>query len=133
VKFSRQKEVKDMERSMKVLSGLCVAMLLLVVALVSPPWQSALADTARVNVFSETYDAASTVDAAGITNVISAPGAALGDACIASISVDAVDMTVTCYIQAAGLAEVRMQNESGSTVDLASSTWRVFVFSKGTR
>lgn len=96
-----------------------------------PPSQS---DAAALpyKVFSETYDAASTVDAAGITNVIAAPGALLGDACIASVGVDVVDMTITCNIQAAGLAEVRMQNESGSTADLASTTWRVFVFSKST-
>jgi len=122
-----------MVKSMKVLSGLCAALALLVVALVSPPWKTAHADEARVQIFSETYDAASTVDAAGITNVIAAPGAVLGDACVASVSVDVVDMTLTCNIQAAGLAEVRMQNESGSTADLASSTWRVFVFSQGTR
>jgi len=86
-----------------------------------------------VMVYSETYDAASTIDAAGITNVITAPGAVLGDFCIASVSIDVVDMTITCNIQAAGLAEVRMQNESTATVDLASSTWRVMVFPHGTR
>jgi hypothetical protein len=107
-----------------------VAAVLAFGALLSQPSQ---ADTARTAVFSETYDAASTIDAAGITNVIAAPGAVLGDACIASVSVDVVDMTITCNIQAAGLAEVRMQNESGSTADLASSTWRVFLFPHGTR
>ena len=86
-----------------------------------------------VMIYSETYDAASTVDAAGITNVIAAPGAVLGDFCLPSVSVDVVDMTLTCNIQAAGLAEVRMQNESASTVDLASSTWRVMIFPHGTR
>lgn len=84
-------------------------------------------------IYSEVYDAASTVDAAGITNPIPAPGAVLGDFCIASVGVDVVDMTITCNIQAAGVAEVRMQNESGSTADLASTTWRVIVFPRGTR
>lgn len=115
--------------------GLLLASLVFVAAILSSiyPPVTAKADEARVLVFSETYDAASTVDAAGITNVIAAPGAVLGDACIASVGVDVVDMTITCNIQAAGLAEVRMQNESGSTADLASTTWRVFVFPKGTK
>ncbi len=86
-----------------------------------------------VMIYSETYDAADTADGAGITNVISAPGAVLGDFCVASVSVDVLDMTLTCNIQAAGLAEVRMQNESTASHDLASATWRVIVFPKGTR
>jgi hypothetical protein len=102
-------------------------------AFLFPPPKFAQAADARTLIFSETYDAASTADGAGITNVIAAPGAVLGDACLASVAVDVVDMTFSCSIQAAGLAEVRMQNESGSTADLASTTWRVFVFPKGTR
>ncbi|SRR5213078_5242865 len=100
-------------------------------SMLSPP--SADAQPKGVMVYSETYDAASTVDAAGITNTISAPGAVLGDFCLPSVSVDVVGMTLTCYISAAGVASVRMQNESTATVDLASSTWRVMVFPHGTR
>lgn len=122
-----------MGKSIRMMGTALLLAAVAAVAMVSPPWKSAHADEARVLVFSETYDAASTVDAAGITNPVSAPGAALGDACIASVAVDVVDVVLTCNIQAAGVAEVRMQNESGSTVDLASTTWRVFVFSKGTR
>jgi hypothetical protein len=121
-------------KTMKGYMGALLVAVLVAVAVVSPPWKAAeAAQDARVLVFSETYDAASTVDAAGITNPIAAPGAVLGDACVASVSVDVVDVVLTCNIQAAGMAEVRMQNESGATVDLASSTWRVFVFQKGTR
>jgi len=109
-----------------------VAIASLVGALALRP-SSADAQPQGVMVYSETYDAASTVDAAGITNVITAPGAVLGDFCIASVGVDVVDMTITCNIQAAGLAEVRMQNESTATADLASTTWRVMVFPHGTR
>ena len=115
-----------------VMGAALLAVLGAAVAVISPPYKSAEAATPRVLIFSETYDAASTVDAAGITNAIAAPGAVLGDACIASVSVDVVDMTITCNIVSTGSAEVRMQNESGSTADLASATWRVFVFSKGT-
>lgn len=115
--------------------GLFLASLLFVAAIVSTVYPPiiAQADDARVLVFSETYDAADTADGAGLTNVIAAPGAVLGDACIASVSVDVVDSTITCNIQAAGLAEVRLQNESTASVNLASSTWRVFVFPKGTK
>lgn len=91
------------------------------------------ADTARVGVFSKTVNVGSLVDAAGETVTITVPGAALGDACVASFGVDVVDMTVTCYVQAANAVEVRVQNESGSTADLASTTMRVFMLYKGTR
>ncbi len=86
-----------------------------------------------VMIYSETYDAADTEDGAGLTNVIAAPGAVLGDFCVASVSVDVQDVTLTCNIQAAGLAEVRMQNESTASRDLGSATWRVMVFPHGTR
>lgn len=78
--------------------------------------------------FSKTHNFASLVDAAGETAVVTASGAALGDACVASVGVDLVDMSMTCYVQAANLVEVRLQNESGSTVDLASTTLRVVLF-----
>jgi len=109
--------------------------LVAVVSMFSPPWKAAQADTARVSVFSASLGASALdlSDAAGATAVVNAPGAALGDACLASISVDAVDATMTCYIQAAGKAELRFQNESGTSTDLAATTARVFVFSKGTR
>ena len=109
-----------------------VAVTLVTIATLIPP-SSADAQPRGVMVYSETYDAASTADGAGVTNAIAAPGAVLGDFCLASVGVDVVDMTITCNIQADGVAEVRMQNESGSTADLASTTWRVMVFPRGTR
>lgn len=94
----------------------------------------ALADEARVRVISKaSVDVGSLVDAAGETLTITVPGAALGDACVASLGVDVQDMLVTCYVQAAGAVEVRVQNESGGTINLASTTLRVFLFPKGTR
>lgn len=77
---------------------------------------------------SATKNVGSLVDAAGETLTISVPGAALGDIVLASLGVDIVDMTVTGYVQAANAVEVRVQNESGSTADLASTTLRVIVF-----
>lgn len=86
-----------------------------------------------VMVYSKTYDASSLGDAAGETTAVDAPGAVLGDFCIASLGVDSVDMTITCTIAAAGSAEIRVQNESTTTHDLASTTARVMVFPHGTR
>ncbi len=102
-------------------------------AIVGSLVQPGPADAQQVMIYSKTYDAASTVDAAGITTTINAPGAVLGDFCVASVSVDVVSMSITCYISAAGVASVRMQNESTATVDLASSTWRVIIWPHGTR
>lgn len=125
--------MKSMMRSFLVVASLLVAVATCVSLSTLLPSRIAEAQPKGVQIYSETYDAASTADGAGITNAIAAPGAVLGDFCIASVSVDVVDMTITCNIQAAGSAEVRMQNESGSTVDLASATWRVMVFPHGTR
>lgn len=49
---------------------------------------------------------------------------------LVSAPYDLVDLTVTGYVQAADTVEIRVQNESGSTADLASGTWRALVFSR---
>ena len=75
-----------------------------------------------------TLDAGSLVDGAGETDDITIPGVALGDIVIGtSLGVDLVGLTVTGYVSAANTVKFRIQNESGSTVDLASSTLRVVV------
>lgn len=76
---------------------------------------------------SATFDAASHLDGAGETVSITVAGAALGDFVIPSMGVDLQDMMLTGYVQAADTVEVRLQNESGSTVDLASTTLKVLV------
>jgi hypothetical protein len=84
--------------------------------------------------FSDTWavtailNAGSLVDGAGETDDITIPGVALGDMVLAaSLGVDLVGLTVTGYVSAANTVKFRIQNESGSTVDLASSTLRVVV------
>jgi hypothetical protein len=75
-----------------------------------------------------TLDAGSLVDGAGETDDITIPGVALGDMVIgASLGVDLVGLTVTGYVSAANTVKFRIQNESGSTADLASATLRVVV------
>ena len=75
-----------------------------------------------------TLDAGSLVDGAGETDDITIPGVALGDMVLsASLGVDLVGLTVTGYVSAANTVKFRVQNESGSTVDLASTTLRLVV------
>ena len=81
-----------------------------------------------ISVASETHDFGSLVDGAGETGSITVIGAALGDFVLVSAAVDLVDMTLTGYVQSANTVEYRLQNESGSTADLASTTVSVLVF-----
>lgn len=113
---------------MKKLFSMVSAALVLAASLISVP---AIAKDAPVQIVSATYDAGSLADGVGATTTVTVPGAALGDACLASLGVDAAAITVTCYISAANTASVRLQNESTGTLDLASTTLRVFVFKKG--
>lgn len=73
-------------------------------------------------------DIGSLADAAGATQSISVTGVELGDIVLgASFGVDVADMTVTAYVQSDGTVEVRVQNESGTTVDLSSTTVRLLI------
>lgn len=75
-----------------------------------------------------TLNPASLADGVGETDDVTVPGVALGDMVIgASLGVDLVGITVTGYVSAADTVKFRIQNESGSTVDLASSTLRLVV------
>ena len=79
-------------------------------------------------VVTATLDAGSLVDAAGETDTVAVPGVALGDMVLGcSFAVDEVGMSVTAYVSAAGVVSIRVQNESGSTVDLASTKIRIVV------
>lgn len=72
--------------------------------------------------FSATVDVASNIDAAGTTEAITVPGAALGDFVEVAHSLSNAGVTVTAYVSAADTVSIRYQNESGGTVDLASQT-----------
>ena len=75
-----------------------------------------------------TLDAGSLSDGAGETDDVTVPGVALGDMVLAaSLGVDLVGLTVTGYVSATNTVKFRIQNESGSTVDLASSTLRIVI------
>jgi len=75
-----------------------------------------------------TLNAGSLIDGAGETDDVTVAGVALGDMVIgASLGVDLVGLTVTGYVSAANTVKFRVQNESGSTVDLASATMKIVI------
>lgn len=71
----------------------------------------------------ETINPSNLVDGAGETvQVTGVTGATLGDFVLVSAPYDLQDIIVTAYVQDEGVVEIRIQNESGSTVNLASGT-----------
>ena len=75
-----------------------------------------------------TLNASSLADGVGETNTIAVPGVALGDIVLnVSMGVDVSGISVTPYVSAAGVVSIRFQNESGGTLDLASTTVRCVV------
>lgn len=106
------------------------ALTLIAVACLSSVALQAVARDSPVQIYSGTFNAGNLADGAGETTTLAIPGAVLGDACLASLGVSTAGMTVTCNITAASTASVRVQNESGGAVDLASTTLRVFIFRK---
>jgi len=77
-----------------------------------------------------TINPASLVDGAGVTQSVTVKGSNLGDFVLVSAPYDLQDVTVTGYMQATDTVEVRIQNESTGTRDLASGTWRIIVIKK---
>jgi hypothetical protein len=75
-----------------------------------------------------TLNASSLVDGAGEINTIAVPGVALGDIVMSvSMGVDVSGISITPYVSAANAVSIRFQNESGGTLDLASTTIRCVV------
>lgn len=80
-----------------------------------------------IAVASVTWDPASLNDGAGETKSLTATGAALGDFVLVAPPYDMQDFVFSGYVQAANTVEIRIQNESAATVNLASGTWKVIV------
>ena len=77
---------------------------------------------------SATLDASSLADGAGETNTIAVAGVRLGDIVFnVSLGVDVSGISITPYVSAANVVSIRFQNESGGTLDLASTTVRCVV------
>lgn len=79
---------------------------------------------------SATYDTASLADAAGATTTITVRGAAVGDYALVSFGITLQGITATAYVSATDTVAIRIQNETGGTIDLASTTIRVRVLSE---
>lgn len=86
----------------------------------------------RMIVCTALIDPASVADGVGQTiQITGVTGAALGDYVLVAAPYDLVDFTVTAYVQAAGVVEIRLQNESAAGPNIAEGTWNVLVL--GTR
>lgn len=88
---------------------------------------SVLADQQRYKTGSTTWDPANLVDGAGESKDVTVTGAALGDFAVASLGVDLQGITISAAVKTTNTVTVRLQNESGGALDLASSTVRVLV------
>lgn len=119
-------------KAVHVLKSLLVGSVLAIVASVSIV-PMAYAVDARVQVVAKTYDPASQATLTGTSTTVTVPGAVLGDECGVSSSIDTALITASCYVSAAGVVTIRLFNGTAGTIDLASSTWRVFVFPRGSR
>ncbi len=75
----------------------------------------------------ETEDPTSLNDGVGTTLSFTVTGAAFGDFVLVAAPYDLQGITVTGYVSAADTVAVRVQNESGGIIDLASGSWKVRV------
>ena len=74
--------------------------------------------------FSDTFSVVATLNASSLA----VPGVKLGDIVLnVSMGVDVSGITITPYVSAADTVSIRFQNESGGTLDLASTTVRCVV------
>ena len=80
--------------------------------------------------FKTTYNPGSLIDGAGETKDIATVGAILGDFVIISAPYDLQGVLVAGYVKSAGTTSIRLQNETGGTVDLASGDWLTKIFRK---
>ena len=81
---------------------------------------------------SETKNFGSLADKAEEEEDVTVTGAALGDFALASLGVDTAGLTLTATVTAANVVTCVLNNTSGGTVDLASSTLKVCVLSPRT-
>ncbi len=82
----------------------------------------------RVLTGSATYDAPSIANAGRTTTTVTVTGAALGDFVTGvSFGVDLAGLMLNAYVSAANTVTIVLQNNTGSAVDLGSTTVRVRV------
>ncbi len=75
-----------------------------------------------------TWNPAAITNASGVTSsAITVTGAAPGDFVMVAAPYDLQALDATAYVSAANTVKIRLNNLTGSTVTLASGTWRVRV------
>lgn len=78
------------------------------------------------------YDPPSLADGVGTTTTITVTGAALGDFALASFSLTTSGLTITAWVSATDTVSVRLQNESGGLLDIATGTIAALVIKQTT-
>jgi hypothetical protein len=79
-----------------------------------------------------TMDIGDLADGAGESNTVAVPGVVLGDMVLGiSFGVTLAGFTVTGYVSAANEVTVRVQNESGTQTNPASTTIRLVIARPG--
>lgn len=86
----------------------------------------------RFLVGTATFDPASLADGVGETTTVTVTGAALGDFALASFSLTTSGITITAWVSATDTVSVRLQNESGGLLDIASGTLAALVIKQTT-
>jgi hypothetical protein len=87
--------------------------------IIGPTEKSTRAHWAIVN-----YDPPSLADGAGVTTTLTVDGAVIGDGVNGSFARDLQGISTTFYVSATDTVSMRMQNESGGVLDLASSAFQ---------
>lgn len=79
--------------------------------------------------YSFVWDPGNLVDGAGETSIaLTCSGAALGDFVMISAPYNTQGILVYGWVSAADTVLVRLQNETGGAIDLASGTWQIRIF-----
>ncbi|MBI5732630.1 hypothetical protein HY967_01580 [Candidatus Jorgensenbacteria bacterium] len=77
-----------------------------------------------------TINPSSLLDGAGEIKTATVNGANLGDFVLIAPPYDLQGITVTGWVSSSSTVSIRIQNESGGTLDLASGIWRILVIRK---
>ena len=77
---------------------------------------------------SAVYDPPNLVDGAGTTTTVTVTGAKLGEIALCAFSLDTQGIILHPWVSATNTVSVRLQNETGGALDLASGTLTAWTF-----
>lgn len=93
--------------------------------------QHSVANVAKItqmSCYTVNIDPSSIAQGEGITTIMAAAEAELGDFCLVSAPYDLVDITATAYVLDSGNVEILLNQTSTATnVDLAADDWKVLL------